>query len=52
MQQMVHEKVIFAPIWQLAFINGTGPRVAESSFGHIPGFPYTAPYEELALKST
>ena len=50
MQQMVHERTIFAPIWQLAFINGVGPRVAESSFGRIPGFPYTAPYEELSLK--
>jgi len=50
MQQMVHERTMFAPIWQLAFINGIGPRVAESSFGRIPGFPYTAPYEDLALK--
>ena len=50
MQQMVHERMIYAPIWQLAFINGVGPRVAESSFGRIPGFPYTAPYDELALK--
>jgi peptide/nickel transport system substrate-binding protein len=50
MQQMVHERMIFAPIWQLAFINGVGPRVAESSFGKIPGFPYTAPYDEIALK--
>jgi peptide/nickel transport system substrate-binding protein len=50
MQQMVHERAMFAPIWQLAFINGVGPRVAESGFGHIPGFPYTAPYEEIALK--
>jgi peptide/nickel transport system substrate-binding protein len=52
MQQMVHERTMFAPIWQLAFINGIGPRIAESSFGRIPGFPYTAPYEELALKGT
>jgi peptide/nickel transport system substrate-binding protein len=50
MQQMVHERTMYAPIWQLAFINGVGPRVAESSFGRIAGFPYTAPYEELALK--
>ncbi len=49
MQQMVYEKAIFAPIWQLAFINGVGPRVAESGFGRIPGFPYTAPYEDLTL---
>jgi len=52
MQQMVHEKSIFAPIWQLAFLNGVGPRVAESNFGRIPGFPYTAPYDDLALKTT
>jgi peptide/nickel transport system substrate-binding protein len=50
MQQIVHEKAIYAPIWQLAFINGVGPRVAESGFGRIPGFPYTAPFEEIALK--
>jgi peptide/nickel transport system substrate-binding protein len=50
MQQIVHERAIYAPIWQLAFINGIGPRVAESGFGRIAGFPYTAPFEELALK--
>lgn len=50
MQQIIHEKAIYAPIWQLAFINGIGPRVAESGFGQIPGFPYTAPFEDLALK--
>jgi peptide/nickel transport system substrate-binding protein len=50
MQQIVHERAIYAPIWQLGFINGVGPRVAESGFGRIPGFPYTAPFEDLALK--
>jgi len=50
MQQMMHERTMYAPIWQLAFINGVGPRVGESGFGRIPGFPYTAPYEELSLK--
>ena len=51
MQQLVYEKAIFAPVWQLAFINGVGPRVAESAFGLIPGFPYTAPFEDIALRS-
>jgi peptide/nickel transport system substrate-binding protein len=51
MQELVLEKAIYAPIWQLAFINGVGPRVAESCFNRIPGFAYTAPYEDLALKS-
>jgi peptide/nickel transport system substrate-binding protein len=50
MQKIVCERAMYAPIWQLAFLNGIGPRVAESSLGRIPGFPYTAPFEELALK--
>ena len=50
MQQIVHERTMYAPIWQLAFINGIGPRVGESGFGLIPGFAYTAPYEDITLK--
>ncbi len=50
MQQIVHDKAIYVPIWQLAFISGVGPRVAQSSFGLIKGFVYPAPYEELTLK--
>jgi peptide/nickel transport system substrate-binding protein len=51
MQQLVHEKAIYAPIWQLGFLNGVGPRVGESSFDRIPGFAYTAPFEDLTIKS-
>jgi peptide/nickel transport system substrate-binding protein len=51
MQQLMHEQAIFAPIWQLAFINGVGPRVGESGFGLIAGYPYSSPYEELTLTS-
>jgi peptide/nickel transport system substrate-binding protein len=51
MQQIVHERAIYAPIWQLAFLSGVGPRVAESGFGRIPGFVYTAPFEDLALRA-
>jgi peptide/nickel transport system substrate-binding protein len=50
MQQLTYEKAIYAPIWQLAFINGVGPRVGESSFGRIPGFAYTAPFEDITIK--
>jgi peptide/nickel transport system substrate-binding protein len=50
MQQLVYERTIYAPIWQLAFLNGIGPRVGESGFGQIAGFPYTAPYEDITLK--
>ena len=50
MQQLVYERTIYAPIWQLAFINGIGPRVRESAFGLIARFRYTAPYEYITLK--
>jgi peptide/nickel transport system substrate-binding protein len=50
MQQLVHEKAIYAPIWQLAFLNGVGPRVGDGAFGRISGFPYTAPFEDLTIK--
>ena len=39
MQQLVYEKTVIAPIWQLAFINAVGPRVGESGFSLIPPSP-------------
>jgi peptide/nickel transport system substrate-binding protein len=51
MQQLVYEKSVYAPIWQLGFINAVGPRVGESSFDRIAGFAYTAPFEDLTIKS-
>jgi peptide/nickel transport system substrate-binding protein len=50
-QQLVWEKAIYAPIWQLAFLSGVGPRVGESAFGLIEGYPYAAPYEDMTLKA-
>ena len=50
-QQLVQERTVAAPIWQLAFINGVGPRVGESGFGLIPAFAYTGPYEDITIKS-
>ena len=32
-QQLVHDKVIAAPIWHLAALSGVGPRVGKSTFG-------------------
>jgi len=51
MQRMVYEKSVYAPLWLLAFLNGVGPRVGESSFGKIAGMPYTAPFEDITLKA-
>ncbi|HEY1258208.1 MAG TPA: ABC transporter substrate-binding protein [Stellaceae bacterium] len=50
MQQLVYDKAIYAPIWQLGFLNGVGPRVGVSAFGLIPGFAYTAPFEDITIK--
>ena len=50
-QQIIYERTVIAPIWQLGFINAVGPRVGESGFGLIPAFAYTGPYEDITLKS-
>src|SRR5207302_3495198 len=52
MQRFVHEKAINAPIWELAFLNGVGPRVGEAALGKIEGFPYTAPFEDITIKGS
>jgi peptide/nickel transport system substrate-binding protein len=51
MQQLVYDKSIVAPIFELSFINAVGPRVGQSSFGEIQGFAYTAPFEDITIKS-
>ena len=50
-QRILHERVVFAPIWENAFIRAYGPRVEESALTLVPSYPYTAPYEELRLKA-
>ena len=49
-QQLVHEKAMVIPIWELGFLNGHGPRVQESGLGLIPGHAYSAPYEDVRIK--
>ncbi|MGC2201270.1 MAG: hypothetical protein WA633_14130, partial [Stellaceae bacterium] len=34
-----YEKAICAPIWQLGFLTGAGPRVGEPAFGLIRASP-------------
>jgi peptide/nickel transport system substrate-binding protein len=50
MQQLIHEKIVYAPIWELAFLNGVGQRVQESGLGLIAGHAYSAPYEDVTLR--
>jgi peptide/nickel transport system substrate-binding protein len=52
MQQLVHERTIYASIWQLGAMFGVGSRVAESTLGLIAGYPRTSPYEDLTRKGT
>jgi peptide/nickel transport system substrate-binding protein len=49
-QQLMHERVMFAPIWGLAVLNAYGPRVSEPALGLIAGHQFSAPYEDLRLK--
>ena len=47
----VHERATFAPLYELAFVNGVGRRVEESGLGLVPGYAFSAPYEDVRLRS-
>jgi peptide/nickel transport system substrate-binding protein len=49
-QKLITEHAMHVPIYELAFIWGVGPRVEESGAGLIPGFAYSAPFEDLKLR--
>jgi peptide/nickel transport system substrate-binding protein len=50
-QQLVHERVVAAPIWQLALLAGVEQRVGDAQIGGIEGYPWTSPYEDITLKA-
>ena len=50
-QQIMHDRVLHVPIYELAFPWGIGPRVDEACVDHIKGFSYSAPYEDLKIKA-
>jgi peptide/nickel transport system substrate-binding protein len=50
-QQLMHERVMFLPLDEPAFLNGVGARVAESGLGLIQNYLYSAPFEDLKLKA-
>jgi peptide/nickel transport system substrate-binding protein len=49
-QQLMHDKVMYAPLMEPAFLNGHGARVAESGLGLITGHAYSGPYEDVRIK--
>jgi peptide/nickel transport system substrate-binding protein len=49
-QQLIHERVMFGPVIEPAFLNGVGSRPAVHGLGVIANHPYSGPYEDLKLK--
>ncbi len=50
-QQLVHDKAMFAPIYQIAAMTGVGPRVEESGIGLVAGYAFfSSPYEDVKVK--
>jgi peptide/nickel transport system substrate-binding protein len=50
MQQLIHEKVMFGPVIEPAFLNGVGPRLEVHGLGLVANHAYSAPYEDLRLR--
>jgi peptide/nickel transport system substrate-binding protein len=49
-QQLLHERVRFGPIYSYIWPSGIGPRVAEPALMLINPYPWSAPLEEVKLK--
>jgi peptide/nickel transport system substrate-binding protein len=49
-QRLMHERVMFAGIFDPATLHGVGPRVEEPAIGLSPQLFFAAPYEEMRLK--
>jgi len=49
-QQLLHERVRFGPIYEYIWPSGIGPRVAEPALMLINPYPWSAPMEEVRLK--
>jgi peptide/nickel transport system substrate-binding protein len=49
-QQMLHDRVRFAPIYDFIWPSGVGPRVEQPALMLIDPYPWAAPLEEVRLK--
>jgi len=49
-QQILRDRVMHVPIYELAFIWGVHPRVEEPGINLIRSYAYSAPLEDLRLK--
>ena len=51
MQQIIHDRALFAPVLEYAYLVSIGPRLEVDNLNVLPQNPYTAPYEELRLRA-
>lgn len=49
-QQMLHERRRFAPIYDYVWASGVGPRVEDPALLKIATYPWSAPLEDVRLK--
>jgi peptide/nickel transport system substrate-binding protein len=49
-QQIIHDRVRIAPIFEYIWPSGIGPRVEEPALMRINPYPWSAPLEEVRLK--
>jgi peptide/nickel transport system substrate-binding protein len=49
-QRLMHERVMYGPIFDPATLHGVGPRVEESGIGLNAQLYFAAPYEDMRLK--
>lgn len=50
LQQLMHERVMFGPIFEYIWPSGVGPRVEEPGLMLINPYPWSAPLEDVRLK--
>ena len=50
-QRLLHERVMYAPIYEPATLHGVGPRVEEPGVGLNALLYFTSPYEDMRLKT-
>jgi peptide/nickel transport system substrate-binding protein len=50
LQQILHERVRFGPIYDYIWPSGVGPRVEDAALMKIDPYPWSAPLEDVRLK--
>ena len=50
-QRLLYERVRFGPLWEFVWPSAIGPRVAEPALMLIDPYPWSAPLEEVRLKT-